>query len=273
MHEPVDLRRIDVSGVLDRVSQALGVRLDRVGIVRKRRTVGVPSDRGTWVRIERRPRSRVTAQSWGTEAAAALSGVAMPAWRSSTSWRADDGAMWHADECDLVLAAPVKPAGRLLEDPGLPDGWWTALNASLDALRAQSTTRMATPDTVTITQELVSATITREFPDAGDTSVRAWHSAHADLNWANVTGSSCALLDWEDWGLAPRGLDSATLWVASLAVPALAARVWAERRADLESEDGRLMALFALAKVIAYGPADPLHDPARQAAARLLAHR
>lgn len=271
----MDLRRVpDVADVVESVCRTLGVRCAQDSILRKRRSIGFATDRTTWVRIERRPLSRLDGQGWGTEAAASLTGVAMPRWRASTSWCGVDGAMWHADECDLVPAAPVKAGGRLLHDPQLPDGWWTTLNASLASLGAHSTTRMATPDTAMVSQELVSATIARAFPELGDTSVASWHVGHADLNWSNVTGPPCVILDWEDWGLAPSGLDAATLWVDSLAVPILAARVWAERRADLESDDGRLMLAFNLAKVVAgSGPDDPLYGPARHAASTILNRR
>ncbi|MEV7418441.1 hypothetical protein [Streptomyces sp. NPDC089919] len=69
------------------------------------------------------------------------------------------------------------------------------------------------------------------------------------------------------------GLDAATLWGNALAVPALTARVHRERRADLESRDGKLMSLYFLSKIV--GPhayeEDPLLPPARQQAERLLA--
>ncbi|MER7128155.1 hypothetical protein ABT338_04225, partial [Streptosporangium saharense] len=48
------------------------------------------------------------------------------------------------------------------EDPQLPEEWWAALNVSLDALAAQHTNRVATPDTETLTQELVMRTIHSE---------------------------------------------------------------------------------------------------------------
>ncbi|GAA4952450.1 hypothetical protein GCM10023205_12040 [Yinghuangia aomiensis] len=274
MGEAVDLRRVDVDAVLDRVSRALGLQFDPRSVVRKRRSIGFASDRTTWVRIERRPDARIDGQGWGVETAAAITGVAMPTWRASTSWRGADGAMWHADECDLVPGSPVKRGGRLLTDPGLSEEWWSVFGASMDALRVQPTTRVATPDTVRVNQDHVSETIARAFPEAGDTSVRTWRAAHADLNWANIAGPACMIFDWEDWGLAPEGLDAATLWGESLAVPSLAARVWAERREDLESHDGRVMRLFTLAKVIAYGSDDdPLYGPARHAAASILAVR
>ena len=52
---PGDLRVDLYDGVVARVEQALGVRLDRAALLRKRRTISACSDRGTWVRIEARP--------------------------------------------------------------------------------------------------------------------------------------------------------------------------------------------------------------------------
>jgi hypothetical protein len=74
-----------------------------------------------------------------------------------------------------------------------------------------------------------------------DTTIEQWVPAHADFAWANLTAPDCWILDWEDWGLAPRGLDSAMLWAASLAVPGLAEQVHEVRRADLDGRDGQLM--------------------------------
>ncbi|WP_116211640.1 hypothetical protein [Streptomyces olivoreticuli] len=270
----VDLRNEPVDEVLDRVERSLQVRLDRRTIVRKRRSVGARTDRDTWVRIERRGFDRIGAQGGnGPEAAAILHGVAMPRWFAGFAWREqDEPVMWRADEFELATAAPVGKAA-LVVDPGLPDGWWAALNASLDALAGQRTPRIATPDTETATQHLVTTTLRETFPELSDTSVDEWATAHADLTWANVTGPEFCLIDWEDWGTAPRGLDAATLWGNSLAVPALAERVWKERRRDLESRTGRLMALFFCAKVVGphAHPQDPRLEPARREAARLVA--
>ncbi|MHA7956330.1 hypothetical protein ACX9I7_01040 [Streptomyces sp. L500] len=271
----MDLRREPVDEVLDRVELSFQVRLDRRTLVRKRRSVGARTDRDTWVRVERRGFDRIGAQGWnGPEAAAVLTGVAMPRWFAGFAWReGDEPVMWRADEFELAPAAPVGKAALVTEDPGLPDEWWVALNASLDALAGQRTPRIATPDTETATQDLVTATLRETFPDLSNTSVDEWSTAHADLTWANVTGPEFCMIDWEDWGTAPRGLDAATLWGNSLAVPALAQRVWNERRQDLDSRTGRLMALFFCAKVIGphAHPQDPRLQPARKEAARLIA--
>ncbi|MFF8787055.1 hypothetical protein [Streptomyces sp. NPDC015125] len=269
----VDLRREPVEEVLDRVERSLGVHLDRETLVRKRRSVGAQTDSGTWVRLERRPLERIDGQGWnGTEAAAALVGIAKPEWFAGTAWRDTAArAMWRADETSLLPGAPVKPGGTLTVDPELPEAWWAALNSSLDALAAQRTTRVATPDTVTITQARVTEEVTATF-GALDTTIEDWTTAHADMNWANVTSPSFCLFDWEDWGMAPRGLDSASLWGNSLAVPALAERVRHERREDLESRDGLLMSLFYCTKVVGRyaDEADPKLKPARLEVERIL---
>lgn len=271
----VDLRRQPVEDVVERVEEALHVRLDRQTLVRKRRSLGGRTDRGTWVRIERRGFERIGPQGWnGTEAAAVLRGVAMPEWYQGVAWREPgEPVMWRADELELVASPPVGKGALVLEDPGVPDAWWETLNASLDALAEQQTPRTATPDTVTITQELVTRTLGEAFPRVTDARIERWAPAHADLTWANVMGPTFSIVDWEDWGMAPRGLDAATLGGNALAVPTLADRVRQERRADLESRDGKLMSLFFLSKIV--GPhayeGDPLLAPARKEAECLVA--
>ena len=107
-----------------------------------------------------------------------------------------------------------EPAGPLRVAPELTDGWWATLDGSLTALAEHATTRVATPDTVAITQEHLTGALTTAFPElsVADATVEEWCTAHADLNWANLTAPHCWLLDWEDWGRAPRGLDADELW-------------------------------------------------------------
>ncbi|MFF3504931.1 hypothetical protein [Streptomyces sp. NPDC003247] len=263
----VDLRSHPVDEILDHVEQSLHVRFAPDTVVRKRRSVGARTDRDTWVRVERRSLDKISDQGWnGTECAARLEHVARPAWRGCVVWRdSGDDAMWRADETELLPADPVGTA-VLSEDPKLTDAWWQALNASLDALAVQRTMRLATPDTVAITQALVTETIRAAFPGDFDTTVEQWVPAHADLNWANMTAPTFCLFDWEDWGNAPRGLDSATLWGSSLAVPAPADRVRQERHRDFESRGGKLMTLFTCSKILGPGahPEDPRLGPARR---------
>jgi len=265
--QTVDLRVQSVDEVLDRIERSLQVRLLPGTLVRKRRSVGARTDRDSWVRIERRLVDKIPDQGWnGTECAARLEGVAQPEWRGCVVWRdEDEPVMWRADETGILPAAPVGNA-ILSEAPELPDDWWGAFNTSLDALAAQQTRRVATPDTETITQALVTESIRGVFAGDFDTTVEQWVPAHADLNWANMTAPAFSLFDWEDWGNAPLGLDSASLWASSLAVPALADRVRHERRSDFESRDGKVMTLFACSKILGpYAhPEDPRLEPARR---------
>jgi hypothetical protein len=105
-----------------------------------------------------------------------------------------------------------------------------------------------------------------------NTTVTEWTAAHADLAWTNLTAPNCYLLDWEDWGMAPRGWDAATLWSASFAVPTLADRVLLERRGDLDNRTGKLVQLYHCAELISApaGYAGPLLEPAKASAAKLL---
>ncbi|GAA4902570.1 hypothetical protein GCM10023237_22390 [Streptomyces coeruleoprunus] len=256
------------------MEQSLQIRLDRDTVVRKRRSVGARTDRDTWVRIERRGLDKIGVQGWnGNECAARLKGIAQPAWQGCVVWRdAAEPVMWRADETELLSGTPIGTA-VLSEDPKLPDEWWRAFNTSLDALAAQDTRRVATPDTLTITQALVTESIRDAFAGDFDTTVERWVPAHADLNWANMTAPTFCLFDWEDWGNAPRGLDSASLWGSSLAVPALADRVWQERRRDFESRDGKLMTLFVCSKILGPDahPEDPRLEPAHRMAEQIVA--
>ncbi|WP_327745393.1 hypothetical protein OHO28_43575 [Streptomyces europaeiscabiei] len=270
----VDLRVEPVDDVLDRVERSLQVHLDQGTVVRKRRSVGARTDRDTWVRVERRGLDKIGVQGWnGNECAARLKGIAQPAWQACVVWRdADERVMWRADETELLPGTPIGTA-VLSEDPKLPDEWWQAFSSSMDALAAQDTRRVATSETVTVTQALVTESIRSAFSGDFDTAVERWVPAHADLNWANMTAPTFCLFDWEDWGNAPQGLDSASLWGSSLAVPALADRVRQERRRDFESRDGKLMTLFVCSKILGPDahPQDPRLEPARRMAEQVVA--
>jgi hypothetical protein len=214
----IDLRKNQPAQAIVHAERALGVRLNPADQVVKRRTFGASTDRGTWVRIEVRQVEKLAGQGFnGTEVAATLIGVAKPDWLAGVTWfDRENGVMWRADETELVRAAPIKPGGILTVDPQLPPSWWATWSSSLDALAAAKTTRMATLHTTPISQDRISAGIHAVFDDAIDTTISEWKPAHADFAWSNLTGPKCWILDWEDWGMAPAGLDAAMLWSHSL---------------------------------------------------------
>ena len=264
----LDLRTIDIGDVLTRVEASLQLALSPEGSVRKRRSLGFRSDRETWVRVECRGLERFDGQGWGLEAAQVLDGVPVPCWHAGVSWL--DSArhvMWRADETQLVEEAPV---GRAVNTSGLPDSWWKSFNSAMDSLARHPTSRAATPDCAPITPERVEAAIRKIFPDAPSLGIDEWSTAHADLNWANMTGPALWILDWEDFGTAPRGLDAANLWFGSLSVPAVAERIYNARRSEMDSRTGQLMQLFKCAELLAWADeSEPLFAPARRQAERL----
>lgn len=268
---PLDLRKTSCDDVVGRVQQSLDTQFDLNTEIRKRRSLGFKTARDTWVRIEVRDLDRCNGDGWGVEAAAALRGVALPVWHQGLSWLDPERqVIWRADETAFVPDSSVKPGGILTEKPTLSPAWWGTFDASLDALAQHTTTRTATPGLRLITQARVTETIIKVFP-AVDTAVDEWTAAHADLGWANLTAPTCHFLDWEDWGMAPRGLDAATLWSESLAIPDLAERIYRHRRADLDTRTGRLMRLYRCAVLIAAGDrSGPLLEPATACAPDIL---
>jgi hypothetical protein len=259
-----DLRHHDVRDVTARVEQVLDVRLDPDTVVRKRRTIGAATNTGSWVRIELRGNERmagpVAGQGWGLEAAQALTGVARPQWFRGASWRGEPlrpDTVWRVDEVELILGGdPIRTKPAWLEEAdALPPQWWDDLGASLEALAATDTTRLATPDCLPATVARIEADIRKVYPDVADLHPENWQwtTAHADLGWANVTGPRLWITDWEDWGRAPRGLDAANLWANSLGSPSVAEKVAQRFRSDLESRTGKVMALWRCAQIVAWG--------------------
>jgi hypothetical protein len=140
----------------------------------------------------------------------------------------------------------------------------------MDALADTPTTRLATPDCEPITTDRIDTAIHKTFPDV-HTRIEEWTTAHADLNWANITGPHLQILDWEDWGQAPRGLDAATLWFASLTTPEIAAKIRHHRHTDLNSPTGRTIMLFRCAELLTWAdPSEPLYTPATREAEELI---
>jgi hypothetical protein len=267
----LDLRKVRVDEVLARVERSLQLKMNPVGAVRKRRSIGFRSDRDTWVRVECRGLERFDGQGWGLEAAQVLDGVPVPRWHAGVCWLdTERGVMWRADETQLIDEAPV---GRAVNARGLADAWWEAFNVAMDQLASHATTRAATPECEPISRERVESAIRKVFPDAANLRIDEWSTAHADLNWANMTGPRLWILDWEDHGRAPRGLDAANLWFGSLAVPQIAAKVCQSRHHDLDSRTGQIMQLFKCAELLAWADEhEPLYLPARREADRLRVH-
>ncbi|MCG8925629.1 phosphotransferase [Lentzea sp. CC55] len=256
--------------VLEHVERALSLTLDRTTVVHGVGgvTEGFRTSRGTWARIEQRVPWRIKSAAWvGLEAASAIEGVPIPGWFQSTTW-ADPvrDLVWRADEVEFVSSPSVRVAGGLGAAKDLPDEWWNGLGRSLSTLGQHPTERVG------VSQEHLTLRIGQVFEQV-DTVVNEWRTAHADLHWGNVTMSGL-LIDWQDWGLAPRGHDAATLWQASLPDPELLARVETVFADDLQTRSGKLSQLMHCANAIRIanrrGAPTRFSEPARVEAQKLL---
>ncbi|OLF09127.1 hypothetical protein BLA60_21370 [Actinophytocola xinjiangensis] len=262
--------------VVAEVERRLGVRLDRAATATGAwaESAGHRTDRDTWVRVDSRPVARIQPQSWiGAEAASVIRDVPKPDWLQSATWRDPAGTtVWRADEMELVADAVITRSGAMLtSDPGLPDAWWADLRAALAALARFTTFR------VSGRQELITRRISQVLGDQVhhvDTTVTEWATSHGDLHWGNITGPRLVILDWADWGLAPRGNDAACLWATALGVPEIADRVLAEFGDDLHTRSGRIARLWTTCNILRIAPrradARSLTKPARRAADQLL---
>lgn len=256
--------------VLEHVERAFDLVLDRSSVVHGVGgvTEGFRTSRRTWARIEQRVPWRIKSAAWvGLEAASTIENVPVPGWYQSTTW-ADPtrDRVWRADEVEFVSSPSVRAAGGLDAARKLPSSWWAGLRASLTALGGHRTERVG------VSQEHLTLRIGQVF-EGVDTTVDEWRTAHADLHWGNVTLSGL-LMDWADWGLAPRGHDAATVWQASLPDPDLLARIEAEFADDLQTRSGMLSRLMHCANAIRLaekrGKTTPFSEPAKVEAEKLL---
>lgn len=266
-----DLRTVELQDLLrvaERVLDTAVVCADQAVV--KRRSVGAPTSRATWVRVSVCALA-AAAERGGLETTAALPPeVPAPRWFRGHVW-ADGGLVWRAEETELVPVSPIQSGGVLTADPGLSTKWWQQLRTALQALATVDTARVATPHTCPVTAQRVQDTIAASAVGL-DVELDEWTVAHADLSWPNLTADPLWILDWEDVGRGPRGWDAATLWAASLAVPALADRVQEVFAADLQARTGLVCQLYQVAELLQAGLdyAGPLFAPAQAARERLI---
>jgi hypothetical protein len=198
-----------------------------------------------WLRVVTVAEDAVHPTVWtGTmTAAGAIAGVHKPIVHDWREWMAD-GFRVRAELLDYIEEPVCSLTEALRAEPELTGTWWERLRLSLDSLAAQPTDRMPR------TQEQITRLLCRLFGDGIDPAVCTWVTAHGDLRWNNLTIRTPFLLDWEFWGLAPKGADAATLYCSSLLVPAVANRVYATFADVLDTHDGRLSQLCAAAQIL-----------------------
>jgi hypothetical protein len=248
MNMAINLQEYLPEKVCVMVERALGLRLDRMTVCYGwgGKSAGFRTDQATWLRVSYRSSDQINERTWtGEECASALLSVAKPRLLRSFRWLDEEqNLVWRADELALVSSPLVSATPQIDANPELADEWWAQLTSSLSALGLHKTTRVG------VRQDLVNRRIAEFAGDCIDPTIEEWATAHADLHWANVTAPDLHILDWEGWGVGPRGLDAATLWAYSLLAPPVAERIQAEFKKDLATRSGKLAQLFTCVELL-----------------------
>ncbi|MFJ9668789.1 hypothetical protein ACIRPP_29975 [Streptomyces sp. NPDC101219] len=188
------------------------------------RTLGAPARTATgapvWLRLVSAPEDKAAGKLWDGALDAQHAFGDLDGHRPAllaVHDAVDDGTAYRA-ELSVRVDEPVLSGDPILQhDLQLPDSWWKELAGTMEKVSAVDTDRVA------VRQQYMERAIP-EFVGIPAPAVSSWTTAHADLHWANLT-SPLRLLDWEGWGQAPEGFDSATLYAYSLLKPDTAARV------------------------------------------------
>jgi len=204
----------------------------------------------------------------GEESAAAITGIPKPLLRKIHDWTSDD-VHWRAFLTTAALSEAIGPTLSFgLGLRPVTDLWLEHLEAALNALARIETSRLRLP------RDQIVDRITLRFGARAPHTATEWRAAHGDLNWSNVTAPNLSLLDWEMWGMAPRGYDAAVLIVRSCADPPLAARLRAVFARDLDTPSGRVAQLLACTDMLTFiedGWVDPMyHRPIEKLARDVL---
>lgn len=205
-----------------------------------------------WLRVAPFLENAMDEEWWtGTRDAAALTGVRKPALHDAVEWTHPDPVPVpvRAELLTLVDDPPLTPGGQFLDRTvELSATWLADLRVSLDALAGQSTSRRLWAHGAQRYGHLLHAVYGRPLPAS---AVPRWDSTeHLDLHWGNLTAPSLTILDWEHWGLGVAGYGAARLYCTALAVPAVAAQIYALFADLLDSPSGRYAQLVAAADIL-----------------------
>lgn len=209
-----------------------------------RPAVGMPTTRGTWARISwHSPAALFPREFSGMEASMAVQGVPKPSFIQAVHWMSGD-LVCRAEEMTLIAERTVSTTYTLDEAPAVTEQWWQDLAAALANLARTDTTRVG------LVQEDIDRSIGRAFSTPVDTTIQRWVVGHGDLQWPNITAPRLFLLDWDSWGLLPRGLDAAKLWASAFRLPRLTEEISERFADDLDKRDGKLARLWVCANRI-----------------------
>jgi hypothetical protein len=228
----------------------------RSGVMR--RSIGIAArtadGTATWLKIARTDDKTQQWAQQGERLAQSMADVPMPRILREFEWHAD-GIPWHAFQFTLAPSPSVQKTPWISAPmPVLGDHWIAALKRAVAAVSSVPLSRWL------VHPGLVTRIVAHRFGRKAPYNIVEWRNAHGDLTWSNLTAPEISLLDWEQWGAAPRGFDAALLLSLTITEPELYRRLEAAFAEDLDTPSGKVARLYTLARRLNRIEAG-LHDP------------
>ncbi|MGP3777153.1 hypothetical protein ACTWJ8_40595 (plasmid) [Streptomyces sp. SDT5-1] len=201
-----------------------------------------PDHGACWLRMLSVPEDKAGGKLWeGPEQAAhAFPTVPKPALHAVHDIVKDDFA-YRCELSEYVSEPVLAPDPVLHQDLDVTDAWYSGMRTALDTIAGTETDRVA------VRQQWIDRAVP-QFTGLPAPRIE-WACAHGDFHAANLTASGL-ILDWEGWGMAPRGFDAANLYVMALLVPDTAQRIRRELASHLQGESGRAALLVVCAQLL-----------------------
>jgi hypothetical protein len=180
----------------------------------------------------------------GEISAPIVDGLDRPAiWRCH-DWLAD-GLHFRALQTSLTTSPPIELTPLAGVNAGqVSDGWIATFKEAVARLQATRTRRDRAPS------EAIAEHVDKWFGPNAPCATNDYCANHGDANWSNLTSPNLSFLDWEVWGVAPRGFDLAYLLAFSCPNEALAARLASAFSAELATDSGKVSLLVALGEFL-----------------------
>jgi hypothetical protein len=221
-----------------------------------------------WLRLQSAPAGKEGGKHWeGQESAARhFLTVNKPALHAIHDTTTDHHA-YRAELIAFVDEPVLSPDGPMLNtELDLSDAWFKSIRSDLDTIATTPTDRIA------VRQQWIDRAVL-QFTGHPAPHITDWICAHGDFHLANITATG-TILDWEGFGLAPRGWDAALLYTYALNAPATAARIRAAFTDILDTDAGRIALLVAAADLLqsaSRGDHPELEGPLHDLVARVTA--
>lgn len=122
----------------------------------------------------------------------------------------------------------------------------------IDRLRDVVDAIQSTPaDSLFQPPDTISQWLSETFgPGTYSAAAAEWTSAHCDFHWGNILAEGAGVVDWDMFGLAPKGFDAASIVLFSASDKRLFERLYPAFRTVLATDSGRVATVFAAARIL-----------------------